>query len=216
MASASPDFSVVIAAHNEIFQHRSDVRGAARDPVVLYISLTRNFGHQACLRAGLQYARGRAVVVMDADFEHPPEFIPELVAQWRNGFKIVATRRLGDADNTTAFRRFGSRLYYRVLNALGDVHIDPGSADYLLLDRVVVDAVTVLATASSSCAGWYAGSAIRSRPCHTGAPCDGMAVVSTRSAGWPNWRLPGLWRTAFGCCDSQSGFRSVLPRSGSC
>ena len=66
---------------------------AARDPAIRYVSFTRNFGHQAALRAGLRHARGRAVIVMDADFEHPPELIPKLVAAWRGGAKIVATRR---------------------------------------------------------------------------------------------------------------------------
>jgi dolichol-phosphate mannosyltransferase len=117
---------------------------SARDPAVRYVSLTRNFGHQTCLRAGLRHARGRAVVVMDADFEHPPELIPELVAQWRSGHKVVTTRRLDDAETTSLFKRTASRLYYRALAALGDVHIEPGSADYLLLDRVAVDAVNGL------------------------------------------------------------------------
>jgi dolichol-phosphate mannosyltransferase len=117
---------------------------SAHDGAVRYVSLTRNFGHQTCLRAGLRHARGRAVVVMDADFEHPPELIPELVAHWRSGRKVVTTRRLDDAETTSLFKRIASRLYYRALDALGDVHIEPGSADYLLLDRVVVDAINGL------------------------------------------------------------------------
>src|SRR5215470_18254144 len=66
---------------------------AAADPSVRFVSFTRNFGHQAALRAGLRYACGRAIIVMDADFEHPPELIPQLVAAWRGGAKIVATQR---------------------------------------------------------------------------------------------------------------------------
>jgi glycosyltransferase involved in cell wall biosynthesis len=120
------------------------IRAASRDSAVRYISLTRNFGHQACLRAGLYHTRGRAIIVMDGDFEHPPELIPELVAQWQNGFKVVATRRVEDGETTSFFKQFSSRAYYRVLNALGDIHIEPGSADFLLLDRVVVDAVNTL------------------------------------------------------------------------
>jgi glycosyltransferase involved in cell wall biosynthesis len=172
MATPVPDVSVVIATFNEatniapmcaalkevlapfgrhevIFVEDGStdgtldaIRAAARDPVVRYVSLTRNFGHQTCLRAGLRHARGRAVVVMDADFEHPPELLPELIAQWRNGFKVVTTRRL-DAE-TSWFKRASSNLYYRILNALGDVHIEPGSADYLLIDRVAVDAINGL------------------------------------------------------------------------
>ncbi len=117
---------------------------AARDPHVRYVSFTRNFGHQPALRAGLRYATGRAVIVMDADFEHPPELIPELVAAWRGGAKIVATRRTDDAAAVSTTRRLTSQLYYRLLNTIGDVRIEPGSADYMLLDRAVVDSVNAV------------------------------------------------------------------------
>ena len=166
-----PDFSIVLPAHNEagniapicaalkallgplgsaeiVLVDDGSTDGtlaamraaAAADPAVRYLAFTRNFGHEAALRAGLRAARGRAVVVMDSDFEHPPELIPELVAQWRAGFKVVAAQRLDD-ETVTAFKRSTSRLYYRLLGALGDVQLEPGSADYLLLDRAVVDAV---------------------------------------------------------------------------
>jgi polyisoprenyl-phosphate glycosyltransferase len=174
MATPPPDFSVVLPAHNEagnvapmcaalaeqlrplgsyeivfVDDGSSDgtlaaLRAAARDSAVRYLSFTRNFGHQAALRAGLRHARGRAVIVMDADFEHPPELIPQLVAQWRGGARIVATRRDDDAADVTAMKRATSRLYYRLLDAIGDVRIEPGSADYMLLDRAVVDVVNAL------------------------------------------------------------------------
>lgn len=114
---------------------------AAHDPHVRYVSFTRNFGHQPALRAGLRYATGRAVIVMDADFEHPPELIPELVAAWRGGAKIVATQRTDGAAAVSTTKRLTSQLYYHLLNTIGDVRIEPGSADYMLLDRAVVDSV---------------------------------------------------------------------------
>jgi dolichol-phosphate mannosyltransferase len=110
---------------------------------VRYLSFTRNFGHQAALRAGLRHAGGRAVIVMDADFEHPPELIPQLIAAWRDGAKIAATRRDDDAT-VSAGKRLSSRLYYRMLDAIGDVRIEPGSADFMLLDRAVVDVINGL------------------------------------------------------------------------
>jgi dolichol-phosphate mannosyltransferase len=117
---------------------------AARDPAVRYVSFTRNFGHQAALRAGLRHARGRAVIAMDCDFEHPPEVVKELVAQWQAGAKVVVTRRL-DADGpNSAAKQTTSRLFYRLLDALGDVHIEPGSADFMLLDRAAVDVINAL------------------------------------------------------------------------
>jgi dolichol-phosphate mannosyltransferase len=169
MGVAVPEISIVLPAHNEagniapiaaaiaqamallgsyeiIFVDDGStdgtlaaIRAAARDPGIRYLSFTRNFGHQAALRAGLHHARGRAVILMDADFEHPPELIPKLVAAWRGGARIVATRR--DDDGVPAAKRLSSRLYYRVLDTIGDVRIEPGSADYMLLDRAVVDVV---------------------------------------------------------------------------
>lgn len=117
---------------------------AALEPSVRYLSFTRNFGHQAALRAGLRHARGRAVIVMDCDFEHPPELIPQLLAAWREGAKIVVTRREDGEADLPALKRITSRLYYRVLDAIGDVSIEPGSADFMLLDRTVVDTVNGL------------------------------------------------------------------------
>jgi glycosyltransferase involved in cell wall biosynthesis len=114
---------------------------AADDPCIRYLSFTRNFGHQAALRAGLRHARGRAVIVMDCDFEHPPELIPQLIAAWRDGTKVVVTRRDDGEADLPAFKRITSRLYYRMLDAIGDVSIEPGSADFMLLDRTVVDTV---------------------------------------------------------------------------
>ena len=114
---------------------------AAADASVRYLSLTRNFGHEAALRAGLSHARGRAVIVMDADLEHPPAVIPDLVKEWRRGFKIVTAQRVSYEMKVPWLKRATSRLYYRVLDTLGDIHIEPGSANFMLLDRVVVDAV---------------------------------------------------------------------------
>jgi dolichol-phosphate mannosyltransferase len=116
---------------------------AAADPAIRYVSFTRNFGHQVALRAGLRRAAGRAVIVMDADFEHPPDLIPDLVAAWRAGAKIVATARSDDAQ-VALTKRLTSRLYYYLLDAIGDVRIAPGSADYMLIDRIVVDQVNAI------------------------------------------------------------------------
>jgi polyisoprenyl-phosphate glycosyltransferase len=120
------------------------LRVAAEDPTIRYLSFTRNFGHQQALRAGLRYARGHAVIIMDADFEHPPELIPDLVAAWRTGAKIVVTQRIDDDVLMSAVKRVTSRLYYRLLDTIGDTRIAPGSADYVLLDRVAVDLIADL------------------------------------------------------------------------
>jgi glycosyltransferase involved in cell wall biosynthesis len=114
---------------------------AARDPRVRFVAFTRNFGHQAALRAGLRYARGDAVVLMDCDFEHPPELIPAMVAEWRKGAKIVVTQRVSTPEQLSFLKSLTSRWFYWLLDAIGDIRIEPGSADFLLLDRVVVDTI---------------------------------------------------------------------------
>ncbi len=78
---------------------------------------------------------------MDADFEHPPELIPILLSAWRSGAKIVVTQRIDDATKVSTMKRLTSKFYYRLLDAVSDVHIPPGSADYMLLDRHVVDLI---------------------------------------------------------------------------
>jgi dolichol-phosphate mannosyltransferase len=104
------------------------------------VRLSRNFGHQSSLMAGLAAARGRAVIMMDADLQHPPALLPQLVRKWREGFQVVhAVRR--DPPETSWFKRTTSRLYYRIFAVMSGVEIEPGSADFCLLDRQVVDEV---------------------------------------------------------------------------
>jgi dolichol-phosphate mannosyltransferase len=109
-------------------------RIAADDPSVEVYSLSRNFGHQVALTAGLDAARGDAVVMMDSDLQHPPALIPELVEQWRRGADIVSAVRRKTADETW-LKRLTSRGFYKVINALSDTHIPDGAADFCLLSR---------------------------------------------------------------------------------
>jgi dolichol-phosphate mannosyltransferase len=113
---------------------------SAADVRVRGVRLSRNFGHQSALMAGLAAARGRAVVMMDSDLQHPPSLVPQLVSKWREGFQIVhAVRR--DPSDVSWFKRTTSRFYYRLFAFMSGVAIEPGSADFRLLDRQVVDEV---------------------------------------------------------------------------
>jgi glycosyltransferase involved in cell wall biosynthesis len=104
------------------------------------VRLSRNFGHQSALMAGLAAARGRAVIMMDSDLQHPPSLLPQLTAKWHDGYDIVhAVRR--DPPDLSWFKRTTSRLYYRVFTFMSGVAIEPGSADFCLLDRKVVDEI---------------------------------------------------------------------------
>src|SRR5262245_38222485 len=111
-----------------------------RDARVRGVRLSRNFGHQSALIAGLAAARGRAVITMDADLQHPPEVIPELVSKWQEGFKIVHALRK-DPASTSMFKSATSRLYYKLFTFLSGVAIYEGSADFRLLDRQVLDEI---------------------------------------------------------------------------
>lgn len=104
---------------------------------VQYISFTRNFGHQFALKAGLDFARGDAVISLDSDMEHPPALIPRMLALWEKGYKIVYTKRK-PSRSTPLFKRLSSRWFYRFINALSDTTIEDGSADFRLMDREVV------------------------------------------------------------------------------
>jgi glycosyltransferase involved in cell wall biosynthesis len=108
-----------------------------RDSRVRGLRLSRNFGHQYALLAGLSEARGVAVVTLDADLQHPPSLIPSLVSEWEGGSKIVHTVRR-DCPGVSWSKRFTSKMFYRVFSFLSGVHISPGMADFRLLDQQVV------------------------------------------------------------------------------
>ncbi len=109
----------------------------AANPKVRGLGFARNFGHQPALLAGLEASRGDAVVTMDADGQHPPELIPELLEAWRNGAPVVQTIR-SDAG-VGFFKRATSNAYYKLFSWLAETKIEPGSADFRVLDRTVVD-----------------------------------------------------------------------------
>jgi polyisoprenyl-phosphate glycosyltransferase len=116
---------------------------AAANACVQFVSLSRNFGHQAALRAGLAYASGDAVISMDADLQHPIELLDSMIQIWRQGYDVVTTTRI-DAQTNSLAKRLASRAYYWLLNFLSDTKVEPGSADFRLLDRKVVDTINGL------------------------------------------------------------------------
>jgi len=115
-----------------------------RDPGIKTLRLTRSFGHQAALVAGLRHARGDAVVTLDGDLQHPPECVPALVAEWRKGAEVVNTGRRPPPGAPTSGKDRTSNLFYRVLSWLTAVPVVATSADFRLLDRRVVDAFNSL------------------------------------------------------------------------
>lgn len=111
-----------------------------KDPEVRGLRFSRNRGHQLALFAGLEAATGDAVVSMDADLQHPPIVILELIQKWEEGFDIVNTIRR-DAEDTSLFKKATSRLFYRLFSFLSGVKMAEGMADFRLLNRAAVDAL---------------------------------------------------------------------------
>jgi glycosyltransferase involved in cell wall biosynthesis len=111
-----------------------------QSPSVRLIRFGRNFGQQPALMAGLEAARGAAVITLDCDLQHPPELLSQMMEAWRKGAKVVQMVRLKTAD-AGFFKSLTSRLFYRFVNLLSETPVASGAADYQLLDRAVVDAV---------------------------------------------------------------------------
>jgi glycosyltransferase involved in cell wall biosynthesis len=112
---------------------------ATREVGVTIVELSRNFGHQAALTAGLDLASADAVVTLDGDGQHPPELIPEMVALYRAGYDVVLTQRA--TAELPRFKRWTSSVFYQLLSAIADTRITAGSADYRLLSRRALDAL---------------------------------------------------------------------------
>ena len=108
------------------------------DSHAVVVELSRNFGHQPAVTAGLTASRGQAVVIIDADLQDPPDLIPEMVSLWRDGYKIVyGVRRSREGE--TAFRLWTAKGFYRIINSLSDIEIPLDSGDFRLIDRAAVD-----------------------------------------------------------------------------
>ena len=113
---------------------------AQDDPRIFYINFSRNFGHQIAVSAGLEHARGQAVVIIDGDLQDPPELIPELYAEYRKGFEVVYAKRR-KRKGESAFKKFTAKLFYRMLNRMTSFEIPLDTGDFRIIDRKVVNAL---------------------------------------------------------------------------
>ena len=150
-------------------------------PLVSVVRFSRNFGKEQALTAGLQLARGDAVVLIDADLQHPPEMIPAMVAAWRDGADVVNMRRRDRGDESW-LRRSSARLFYRLINGLSDTPIPPDIGDFRLFSRRAVDALNQLPERNRFMKGLFAW--IGFRQTTLDFDCD------ERAAGESKWR----WR----------------------
>lgn len=118
-------------------------RAASEDPRVRGVRFARNFGHQAAVTAGVDAARGRAVVIIDGDLQDPPEVIPEMLVKWREGFEVVYGQR-ADREGETAFKRFTAAVFYRMLQRITSVEIPVDTGDFRLMGERAVTAFRAL------------------------------------------------------------------------
>jgi polyisoprenyl-phosphate glycosyltransferase len=113
------------------------------DDSVELITLSRNFGKEIAMTAGLDYAKGDAVVIIDADLQDPPELIESLIEKWRSGYDVVYAKRVS-RDGETFFKKLTARLFYKVVGLVSHVEIPPDAGDFRLLSRRAVDALQAL------------------------------------------------------------------------
>jgi glycosyltransferase involved in cell wall biosynthesis len=116
---------------------------AKQDEHVRPVIFARNFGHQVAITAGWDYARGDAVVIIDADLQDPPEVIPDLVAKWREGHEVVYAVR-AEREGETWFKKTTATLFYRIVHKITDVKIPVDTGDFRLMDRQVVDVLKTM------------------------------------------------------------------------
>ncbi len=115
----------------------------SQDPRVKVIDFARNFGHQIAVTAGMDYARGDAVVLIDADLQDPPELILEMLAKWREGYEVVYAVR-SERKGETWFKEFTAKAFYRIIYKITDIDIPMDTGDFRLMDRKVVEALKTM------------------------------------------------------------------------
>ncbi|MEO0437018.1 MAG: glycosyltransferase family 2 protein [Pseudomonadota bacterium] len=160
---------------------------ATRDPRVANLRLSRNFGKEAAMTAGLDYARGRAVVVIDADLQDPPELIPRFVEYWEQGFDVVYGKR-ESRPGESWLKRTSASLFYRLMDRLSDVSIPRDTGDFRLLSRRALDALTGLREQHRYMKGLFAW---------VGFPQKAVSYVrEPRHQGKSKWDFWRLWNLA--------------------
>jgi glycosyltransferase involved in cell wall biosynthesis len=155
-----------------------------RDQRFKLVQLSRNFGHQAAITAGLDLALGKAIVVMDADLQHPPELVPAMVARWREGFEVV--NAVCENRGGTHFKRLSAWAFYRLLRRLAQVDMSPNVGDFRLIDRSVLDVFKTMRENTRYLRGMFSWVGFR----QTTVPYE----YHYRFKGKPKYNLPRMMR----------------------
>jgi len=117
---------------------------AEKNHRVKFIEFSRNFGKDQALKAGIDAAMGDALVTIDADLQHPPALIKEMIANWENGFEVVYAFRKEQNPDAKLMNKISSRAFYKIVNYLSDINLEDGIADYRLMDRKVIKALSAI------------------------------------------------------------------------
>lgn len=168
-----------------------------KDSRIKIVELSRNFGKELALTAGLQHTRGDAVVMIDADLQHPPELIATMVNRWREGFEmVIAARRSRETDPW--LKRLNARAFYWIFTRISETKIRPDAGDFRLLDRRVVDVLNGMGEHTRFMKGLYSWVGFK----QTTIPYD----PAVRLEGVSKWNLLRLWRLAL---DGLTSFTTV-------
>ena len=197
-AAACPAFEIVVVndgSQDDTLQQL--LRHQQALPQLRVIDLSRNFGKEAALTAGLRHCRGACAITLDADLQDPPELIPEMLARWREGYEtVVAVHAHRGTDS--AQRRLLSRLFYWLLNAVAEMRFVPNAGDFRLLDRAVIDAFLSLPERTRYNKGLFAWVGFRQYLIEHQRP--------ERAAGQSNFNYRRLFRLAMEGITSFSSF----------
>lgn len=142
---------------------------AAEHPELVYMQLSRNFGKEAALSAGFAVAKGQVVISMDADLQHPPALIPDMLARWEAGADMVYGVRASRVDESV-FKRVGTKVFYQLMRTPGGVSVPEDAGDFRLMDRAVVDALLMLPERNRFMKGLYAWVGFKSEPLYYQPP----------------------------------------------
>ncbi|MCB1520359.1 MAG: glycosyltransferase family 2 protein [Hyphomicrobiaceae bacterium] len=160
----------------------------ARNERIKGVALSRNFGKEIAVAAGLRHATGDAVIIMDGDLQHPPELIPELIAKWREGYDVVFAERT-DRNTDGRIRRHLARLYYRAFRSLSGTRLHHNAGDFRLLSRRAVDAVNRIGERARFNKGLFAWIGFKS----VGVP---FTVAEREGEPGSRWHMRRLWHFA--------------------
>lgn len=155
LQSLTPDFEILVVNDGSKDGTHAVAMRLAQEMPLRYLALSRNYGKEAALSAGIDHARGNAVLLIDADFQHPLELLPEMHSLWQNGYEMVYGV-IADRGAESTAKRLGTDLFYKLMNSGSGVKVPPNAGDFRWMDRKVVDALKALPERNRFMKGLYA------------------------------------------------------------